>query len=148
MPALLDRMYKEYQKGEAPDAIEQLIGVIRGADGFLIVSGECNHGVPPALKNLLDHFLKEWFFRPSAVASYSAGAFGEVRAAMQLRATLGEFGMSSIPSIFRALRVQQEFAEDIIPHDPAYEHRVKRFLDEFEWYAEALKAARAKRVPE
>ena len=28
-----------------------------------------------ALKNLLDHFLEEYFWRPSAIVSYSAGRF-------------------------------------------------------------------------
>ena len=63
----------------------------RGADGFVGVSGEYNHGIPPALKNLLDHFLEEYFFRPSGIACYSAGAFGGVRAAMQLRMSLAEY---------------------------------------------------------
>jgi NAD(P)H-dependent FMN reductase len=84
---LLDKMYKEYPKGEAPEPLDAMAGLIREADGFLVVSGEYNHGIPPALKNMLDHFLEEWFWRPSAIACYSAGAFGGVRAAMQLRAT-------------------------------------------------------------
>ena len=58
---------------------------------FAIVSGEYNHGIPPGLKNLLDHFLEEYFFRPSAIVCYSAGQFGGVRAAMQLRAECGLF---------------------------------------------------------
>ena len=51
---LLDRMYKEYPKGEAPDVLERLATLYRAADGFVVVSGEYNHGIPPALKNLLD----------------------------------------------------------------------------------------------
>src|SRR5271165_3811972 len=96
---LLDRMYKEYAKGEAPPVLEALAETYRAADGFVLVSGEYNHGIPPALKNLLDHFLEEYFFKPSAIVCYSAGAFGGVRAAIQLRAMLAEMGMSSIPSI-------------------------------------------------
>jgi NAD(P)H-dependent FMN reductase len=93
---LLDRMYKEYQPGEAPPVLERLAGFIKAADGYVIVSAEYNHSIPPALSNLLDHFLEEYFFKPSAIACYSAGAFGGVRAAMQLRAMLPEMGMSSI----------------------------------------------------
>lgn len=70
---LLDRMYKEYPKGSAPEALERLAAIYRAADGFLIVSGEYNHSIPPALSNLLDHFLEEYFFRPSAIVCYSAG---------------------------------------------------------------------------
>ena len=144
---LLDLMYKEYPKGQAPATLETLAGFIRQADGFLIVSGEYNHGIPPALKNMLDHFLEEWFWRPSAIACYSAGSFGGVRAAMQLRATLAELGTPSIPSLFPMPRVQDQFDAGGAPCDPGHEQRVGRFLDEFEWYARALKDARAKGVP-
>ncbi len=144
---LLDRMYKEYPTGRAPAPLEAIARIIKPADGFLIVSGEYNHGIPPALKNLLDHFLEEWFFRPSAIACYSGGGFGGVRAAMQLRATLAELGMPSIPSIFPAPRVQDAFALDGTPSDPASEQRVVGFLEELEWYARALKDARAKGLP-
>jgi NAD(P)H-dependent FMN reductase len=144
---LLDRMYKEYPQGEAPEVLEQMAGRLRAADGFLIVSGEYNHGVPPALKNLLDHFLEEWFWRPSAIACYSAGAFGGVRAAMQLRATLAELGMPSIPSLYPVPKVGEQFDDEGSPLDAAHERRVGRFLAEFEWYAGALKAARANGVP-
>jgi NAD(P)H-dependent FMN reductase len=144
---LLDKMYKEYPAGTAPAPLEAIAKIIKPADGFLIVSGEYNHGIPPALKNLLDHFLEEWFFRPSAIACYSGGSFGGVRAAMQLRATLAELGMPSISSIFPAPRVQDAFADDGTPADPGYERRVGRFLGELEWYAQALKEARAKGLP-
>lgn len=144
---LLDRMYKEYPRGAAPSPLPELAVLIRAADGFMIVSGEYNHGIPPALKNLLDHFLEEWFWRPSAIACYSAGAFGGVRAAMQLRATLAELGMPSIPSIQPMPKVQDQFNDDGTPRDPAHVRRVARFLDEFEWYATALKQARATGVP-
>src|SRR6266700_2304283 len=48
----------------------------RKVDAFAIVSGEYNHGIPPGLKNLVDHFLEEYFFQPSAIVCYSAGQFG------------------------------------------------------------------------
>jgi NAD(P)H-dependent FMN reductase len=144
---LLDRMFKEYKKGEAPAVLEALAKTYRAADGFVIVSGEYNHGVPPALKNLLDHFLEEYFFRPSAIVSYSAGAFGGVRAAMQLRMTLAELGMSSIPSIFPIPHVQDAFDDDGRAKQPVFEQRIGRFLDEFEWYAEALRRGRETGTP-
>jgi NAD(P)H-dependent FMN reductase len=47
---MLDRMYKEYPKGEAPAALEKLAGQIRGADGFVFITGEYNWGIQPGLK--------------------------------------------------------------------------------------------------
>jgi len=144
---LLDRMYKEYEKGKAPKVLEALAQLYRAADAFVIVSGEYNHGIPPALKNLLDHFLEEYFFRPSAIVCYSAGAFGGVRAAMQLRMTLAELGMPSIPTIFPVPEVQNAFDAEGHAHRPVFEERVGRFCAELEWYAEALKRARESGVP-
>src|SRR5260370_8082680 len=94
---LLDRMYKEYEKGKAPDVLERLARLYRAADAFVIVSGEYNHGIPPALKNMLDHFLEEDFFRPSAIVCYSAGAFGGVRAPTQFPLTLADLATPPIP---------------------------------------------------
>ena len=143
---LLDRMYKEHPTGEAPEPLERLAQLYRSVDGFLVVSGEYNHGVPPALKNLLDHFLEEYFWRPSGIVCYSAGAFGGVRAAMQLRMTLAELGMPSISSLLPIPRI----AETIDEHGVASEiteRSMNRFLDEFLWYASALTKARAGGTP-
>ena len=144
---LLDRMYKEYAHGEAPAALEGLATLYRAADAFVVVSGEYNHSIPPALSNLLDHFLEEYFFRPSAIVCYSAGAFGGVRAAMQLRAMLGELGMPSISSIFPIPRIQAALEENGAVKDSTLDRRFARFAAELEWYAGALHDARATGVP-
>lgn len=144
---LLDRMYKEYPAGQAPAELEQLATLYRRADGFLLVSAEYNHGVPPALKNLLDHFLEEYFWRPSAITCYSAGGVGGVRAAMQLRMILGELGMPSIPSLFSIPRIGDALADNGQPTEPRTLKQMNRFLDEFEWYALALRGQRAKGTP-
>lgn len=144
---LLERMYKEYPKGEAPENLERLATLYREADAFVVVSGEYNHSVPPALSNLLDYFLEEYFFRPSAIVSYSSGSFGGVRAAVQLRAMLCELGMPSIPSTFPAPKVGTAYADDGTPQDPAAVRRFSRFASELEWYAEAMRERRKAGVP-
>ena len=144
---LLDKMYKEYEKGKAPEVLEKLAKIFREADAFVIVTAEYNHSPPPALVNLLDHFMEEYFFRPSAIVSYSMGSFGGVRAASHLRDMLGELGMSAIPSSFSISKIQDALDDDGKPLDEKMNERVKKFLDELEWYAEALKEARKKGVP-
>jgi NAD(P)H-dependent FMN reductase len=144
---LLDRMYKEYSKGSAPAVLENLATLYRAADVFVVVSGEYNHSIPPALSNLLDHFLEEYFFRPSAIVCYSAGAFGGVRAAMQLRAMLSELGMPSISSLFPIPRIQMALDAEGRPLESELDRRFGRFAVELEWYAEALRDRRSKGVP-
>src|SRR4051812_767274 len=95
---MLDRMYKEYPKGQAPETLERLAEKIRGADGVVFVIGEYNWGVQPGLKNLTDHFLEEWFWRPAAIVSYSAGRLSGARAATAWHGTLSEMGMVVVSS--------------------------------------------------
>jgi NAD(P)H-dependent FMN reductase len=144
---LLDRMYKEYSKGEAPPTLEALASLYRSADAFVVVSGEYNHSIPPALSNLLDYFIEEYLWRPSAIVCYSGGAFGGVRAAMQLRAMLCELGMPSIPSLFPIPKIQDVLDAEGNAAGPMLEKRFERFANELEWYAEALRDRRARGVP-
>src|SRR5438045_341568 len=112
---MLDRMYKEYPKGEAPEALERLAGKIRDADGFVFITGEYNWGVQPGLKNLTDHFLEEWFWRPAAIVSYSAGRLSGARAATAWHGTLSEMGMVVVSSTIAVGPIGQTLAVDGAP---------------------------------
>jgi NAD(P)H-dependent FMN reductase len=147
---MLDRMYKEHPKGEAPAVLEELAGKIRGADGFVFVTGEYNWGMQPGLKNLTDHFLEEWFWRPAAIASYSAGRFSGARAAMAWHGTLSEMGMVVISSSVAVGPIAQTLDADGKPTGEggkALERAFPRFADDLAWWAEAAKAQRAKQAP-
>jgi NAD(P)H-dependent FMN reductase len=144
---LLDSRYSDYERGTAPKQLEDLAEVFRRADGFAIVSGEYNHTVPPALVNLLDHFQEEYNWRPAGIACYSYGRFGGVRAAMTLRAMLGELGMVTIPSLMPVPSVESALDENGVPSDPEMHAFTATFFDEFVWYMKALRAARAEGVP-
>ena len=145
---LLDLMYKEFEDGQAPVAMEKVSQILKNADGFIIVSAEYNHGEPAALKNLLDHFQSEYLYKPTGIVTYSAGPFGGVRALITLRAILAELGTPSIPSAFPVSNIGGAFDEDGNALDQAYDRRIGKFLDEFEWYANALKCARGNDCPD
>ena len=66
---------------------------------------------------------------------------------MQLRMTLAELGMSSIPSLLPIPRVQDTFTPTGDPTDPVFERHSERFCRELEWYAQALQQARAIGTP-
>ena len=144
---LLDRMYKEYARGTAPRVLEELASLYRRADGFVIVTGEYNHSVQPALKNLLDHFLEEYFWRPSTIVSYSAGRFAGVRAAVTLRTILAELGMPSLPSVLSIPTIGTTLTQDGTSNEAWIDRAAERFLAEFEWYAQALAAKRKEGTP-
>ncbi|MEJ2553156.1 MAG: NAD(P)H-dependent oxidoreductase [Gammaproteobacteria bacterium] len=140
---LVDKMCKEYEPEAVPAVLQRLAAIIKSADAYIIVSGEYNHTIPPALSNLLDYFLEEYFRKPSAIVC-SQGAFGGVRAAMTLRVMLAELGMSSIPSLFPVPRVQSAFDDEGRPFDDAWYARAEKFFAELEWYGNAMKWARDK----
>jgi NAD(P)H-dependent FMN reductase len=139
---MLDRMYKEYEQGQAPEKMEELAEHIKTANGFVVVAGEYNHSIQPGLSNLMDHFLEEYYFRPAGIVSYSVGSFGGVRAAIQLRAFLTEMGMPTISTIFSIPKIGDALDEAGVPQDAALTKRVGQFLDELEWYEEALQRQR------
>jgi len=147
---MLDRMYKEYPKGAAPPALEHLAGQIRGADGFVFVTGEYNWGVQPGLKNLTDHFLEEWFWRPAAIASYSAGRFSGVRAATAWHGTLSEMGMVVVSSTLAVGGIAQALSNEGQPTGEggkALAHAFPRFADDLAWWMEAARAQRQRKPP-
>src|ERR1700748_990009 len=104
---ILERMYKEYPRGTAPAPLEQLAEKIRNADGFVFITGEYNWGVQPGLKNLTDHFLEEWFWRPAAIVSYSAGRLAGAHSNFVWHGTLSEMGMVVISSTIGVGQVGQ-----------------------------------------
>lgn len=147
---MLDRMYKEYPKGEAPEALEMLAGKIREADAFLFVVGEYNWSVQPGLKNLTDHFLEEWFWRPAAIASYSAGRYGGVRAALAWRDILGEMGMVVVSSTIAVGPIKDTLDEAGHPTGrggEALDKQFPRFADDLAWWMAAAKAQRERKEP-
>ncbi len=144
---LLDKMFKEYSPGEAPEAMRAIGDIFETADGFIIVTGEYNHSVPPALKNILDHFQREYLFKPSAIACYSAGRFGGMRAAVHMRSLVGELGMPSISSMLSFPKIQDTIDTDGTPLVDSFQKSSARFLDEFIWYMDALKKKRAEGIP-
>ncbi len=111
------------------------------------VTPEYNRSTSAVMKNTLDYFLEEYYFKPSAIVSYSAGFFGGINAAQQLRIVFAELGAPSIPSSFSISRVNEVFDDNGKLVDERYDKIVVRFLDEFEWYIEALKNQRKNGTP-
>ncbi len=146
----LDRMYKEYPPGSAPPAMEALATKIKAADAFIFVAGEYNWGVQPGLKNLTDHFLEEWFWRPAAIASYSAGRAAGVRAGLAWHGILSEMGMVVVSSTLAVAPIADALDHAAIPTGDAgraLEKAFPRFIADLAWWAAAAKAQRVQEAP-
>ena len=147
---MLDRMYKEYPPGEAPDQLQGLASKIRAADGFVFVTGEYNWGIQPGLKNLTDHFLEEWFWRPAAIVSYSGGRLSGARAATAWHSTLSEMGMVVTSATIAVGAIGHTLSADGAPAGEggkALEAAFVRFADDLTWWVEAAKLQRQRKAP-
>jgi NAD(P)H-dependent FMN reductase len=147
---MLDRMYKEHAPGSAPAAMETLASKIRGADAFVFVTGEYNWGMQPGLKNLTDHFLEEWFWRPAAIASYSAGRLSGARSGLLWHGTLSEMGMVVISSTLTVGPIAQVLNAEGQPIGEAgkfLDRDFIRFADDLAWWTEAAKLQRVRKPP-
>src|SRR4029078_1409521 len=147
---MLDRMYKAQPKCQAAAGLEALAGKMRDADGFVFITGEYKWGLQTGLKNLTDHFLEEWFWRPAAIASYSAGRLGGARASTARHGTLSEMGMGVISATIGGGPIAQILSPEGKPTGEGgqvLERAFPRFADDLAWWIEAAKAQRAKKPP-
>jgi NAD(P)H-dependent FMN reductase len=147
---MLDRMYKEYPPGSAPEPMAALARKIRAADAFVFVAGEYNWGMQPGLKNLTDHFLEEWFWRPAAIVSYSAGRLAGARSNFLWHGTLCEMGMVVISSTLSLGPIAETLTANGEPQGHAGQHldgAFPRFADDLAWWAEAARSQRARKAP-
>lgn len=143
---MLDKRYFEYEPGTAPKAMAGLSDKIASADGYVFVAGEYNWGMQPGLKNLVDHFFKEFVRRPAGIVSYSAGRLAGARSNSAWHATLTELGMAVIPNTITVGTIStalDENAQPIGEGGAALDRSFPGFAEELVWWAEAVKAKRA-----
>ena len=150
---LLDKMWKQVKGSDDPAdrelkvKLQPLADLYERVDGFAILCAEYNHSAVPGLTNLIDYFLEEYFYRPSAIIAYATTPFGGMRAAMQLRALLPETGMGSIPTIQPIPAVDKALSAEGVALTQELAENSGKFFDEFEWYMMALKLGREKQDP-
>lgn len=147
---MLDRRFKDYAAGEAPAAMAELAAKIVAADAFVFVAGEYNWGMQPGLKNLTDHYLEEWAWRPAAITSYSAGRIAGARSNHAWHATLTEMGMVVTSTTITVGSIGDALSPDAQPMGAggaALERGFGRFADDLAWWTEAALTQRERQPP-
>ena len=136
-----------YAKDKAPDTLGALAEQISAADGYVMLSPEYNHSLSPALAHLLNHFGASRFgFKPSVIATYSAGQWGGVRAAVTMRGFLSELGclpvsaMIHVPKVAEVLDDNGVYLEDV--DGEKWRGYFNRAFQQLDWWAEAAKHQR------
>ena len=130
--------------------MEALHKRLKSADAYVMYTPEYNHAPSAALLNLLSHFGSSVFgFKPSAIASYSAGQWGGTRAASALRPVLSELGCLPVSSMIHVPHAGEAFdgegrvVDSKGDHDPdRWDGYTDRTLAQLEWWADATRAHR------
>ena len=141
---LLNKRYFEMKEPELK--FKQLHDIFNETDGFIIITAEYNHGIPPALKNMLDHFGSEFKFKSCGIISYSDGPIGGARSTEQLRLVCSTLGMPPIPvspAWGLANKADSPEGESFLKN---FEKTFKVFTEQFEWYTKAYMAQRKKGI--
>jgi len=132
----------------APKWLQDAYETVKTADAYVVVSAEYNHSIPPALSNMMDYFpISAYSHKPCSIITYSYGAYGGVRASVQLRAFLGELGMVTpqfifaVPNVHEALNESGKALAEDIPS------KAEKSAKELEWFARAIKLHKEKVGP-
>ncbi len=133
-----------YEMTDPEQKFVDLHNIFEATDGFIIVTAEYNHSIPPALSNMLDHFGKEFRYKACGLASYSDGAIGGARCIEQLRLMCSTLGMPPIPASPSWSFAQKANLPEGKDAMEAFEKGFTYFLDQFIWYTEALMDKRKK----
>ena len=130
---------------DAPAQLRLIVDRVLNADALILVSPEYNGSYSPAMKNFLDHFPKQTQ-KTFGIVTASPGAFGGMRAAMQLQSlTYGLMGVGS-PQMLIVPELQKKFDEDGQLIDFTFAESVETFIDNFLWLAHAVAYARTTSV--
>lgn len=127
-------------RDDPPAGMPEYAAKIDRADALVIVTPEYNNGYPGVLKNALDYLLPEYARKPIGIVTVSAGSFGGINCLAQLRLVALGMGALPIPASLPISAVHNTFNDDGTTNDPAYEKRAESFLNEVQWYAEAISA--------
>lgn len=135
---MIDYRYHELEKQGALSGKQKEFGeFIRACDGIVFVSAEYNHGIPAALKNIIDVVGSEFKWKIAGIASYSAGIYGGARAATQLRVSLGAL-MPTQPSMMNVPELTKNIDESGKPLSDTIARTSKGFHDSLIWWADAI----------
>ncbi|XP_038052029.1 quinone reductase-like [Patiria miniata] len=140
LPILKKALFFYKDETQAPQILQDAKKKIIEADGYVFVSGEYNHSIPPGLANMVDHFPTSIFtYKPSAIVCYSPGIYGGMRAAMQLRCFLGEIGCLPVSNIFGIPKCHQAISAEGEAIDDHMEKGAAKIIEQLDWNATAMR---------
>lgn len=134
-PTLQEQVYSSVDN--TPENYKPLAKRMFGAHAFIIVTPEYNGSYTPPMKNLFDHFPKQ-FHKAFGIVTASTGAMGGMRASQQLQLLVNAlFGIAS-PYMLITPQVDQKFDVEGNLVDYSFSNSIHTFVTEFLWLAERV----------
>jgi NAD(P)H-dependent FMN reductase len=132
------------QRDYPNDDVARLGQTLDRADGYLVVTGEYNHGYPSSLKNALDHVFPELNRKPISFVGY--GNVGGARAIEQLRLVAVEFEMAPLrwavhilPDLMRPAMQADPFSIEVFA---SLDGRLDAAVTDLVWWSSTLRTGR------
>ncbi|HWU95004.1 MAG TPA: NAD(P)H-dependent oxidoreductase [Sphingomonas sp.] len=113
---------------------------IAGADGYILICPEYNHGIPAVLKNALDFVYAEWHRKPVAFVGY--GGNGGARSIEQLTMVARELRMAPLEASVHIMGVWSKAGGGSFTPDDKDARWIGHLYDELAWWGRTLKAGR------
>jgi len=113
---------------------------IAGADGYILICPEYNHGIPAVLKNALDFVYAEWHRKPVTFVGY--GGNGGARSIEQLTMVARELRMAPLEASVHIMSVWSKAGGGSFTPDDKDTRWIGHLYDELIWWGRTLKAGR------
>ncbi|WEK46156.1 MAG: NAD(P)H-dependent oxidoreductase [Candidatus Andeanibacterium colombiense] len=113
---------------------------IAGADGYILIAPEYNHGIPAALKNALDFVYAEWARKPVGFVGY--GGAGGARSIEGLTQVARSLQMAALEAAVHIMGVNGKIADGRFTGEGHDTGSLARLFDQLRWWGNTLKAAR------
>ncbi|MVU81236.1 NADPH-dependent oxidoreductase [Nocardia sp. ET3-3] len=126
---------------------EELAERLAAADAFVVVTPDINRSFPASLKTAIDWHFTQWDRKTVGFVGYS-GRSGGLLAIEGLRAIFNELNAHTVKDYVSFPRYFQLFDQSGTLVDPTeFEQLATLLLDQLQWWATALTAARKEAVP-
>ncbi|MEV4918548.1 NAD(P)H-dependent oxidoreductase [Streptomyces tirandamycinicus] len=126
-----------------PSAVRDLSPWLVAADAFAVVTQDYRLGCPASLRNAIDWYDREWHAKPVGFVSYGE-ASGGLGAIAQLRQAFAEVHAMTVTETISFHHYEKRWGpEGQLLDSAACRAQAAAMLDRLDWWARALRRARA-----
>lgn len=131
-----------WTQSESPDPSLVSFGeALSSSDGLILISPEYHGSYTGVLKNAMDHFWAEFKRKPMGVVATGSGKFGGINASTEMQQLILSVGGFPMPVKLIVPYIHKVLSASGTPLESFIEDDTSRFLDEFLWFAQAIRTA-------